>query len=308
MIGKPVCFLVLTGCTVALAQTKAVFIKDGQIYKAEYPEYDSTRLTNDAVAKRGPRWSPDGNKIVFLDDEWTKTSIGTLVVITSGGSVVGRYPVATVQPDRTPISGMRAVDNIGWLDQMHIYAVGSVNPYIVEFRAIDINTRKLTGFGGSGFSTCTTGGTGGGTVAFWSAVFPPEKVMTLRMSSATTDLFEFPDTDKLPTLNIPLAWDGDCGAIAFVDPRPPLHLVVIGIHHRRAVVLLPENMKETPAVFGTKNGFIIGINGRLLFNRITGTLGSTPDSVLQEIVRNRALREETETKLGGAEWDWWTAY
>lgn len=296
-------FLLVTGCTAALAQTKAVFLKDGQLYKAEYPRYDATRLTDDPGVKRSPRWSPNGNRILFLDPETTKDSIGTLVIMSSAGSIMGRYPVATVLPNGTPISGMGGIDNIGWLDQTHIYAVGSVNPYIAEFRAIDLKTRALTGLGGSGFAACTSAGT----VAFWSAVYPPKKSMELHTSTTKATLFEFRDTDKLPTLNIPLAWDDECDAVGFVDPTPPLHLVVIGTDQRRTIVPLPEKVKEIPALFGTENGFIVGSNGKLKFNRANGALGNTPDSVVQEIVRDRVLRDQTEAKHGGSEWDWWTA-
>ena len=279
---------------------KITFVKNGQVYVAESGGIDTRLLTNGPSQKRIPKWSPDGTKIVYLGVSTGSKSLGELVVVDGLGVQLGRYPVATIADDGTPIERMRGVEEVGWLDDRRVYASGSVNPYIAEYRTIDIHSRQMHGFGGGEFGTCSRVGA----VAFWRPVFPPNKAMSLETSFGKKAIFDFPDANALPTMHIPPKWDEYCKVVAFIDPRLPIHLRVMFPDGGGRAVLLPKR-GDIPTLRTITQGLLIGDDGRLVYNLAQSQLMSTPAEILEVIKADAQLRKRTELLTGAAEADWW---
>jgi hypothetical protein len=224
-------------------------------------------------------------------------------VITADGKHVGTAPVLVTEADGTEVGGMRWVESIGWFDAQRVFADGSINPHVGEFRTIDIGTGKMGGFGEGGYSACPSKGQ----VAFWAPTFPPDKRMRLEVNRADTDRFTFPDWDKLPDIHVPLLWNPDCRNVAFVDPRPPAALVLIGADRGQRRVPLPDwpfEVAQLTLVHG--NLLMRGASKALIYDFRQGTVAEAAQALLSQLDAQRAAREHLVRELEGSSPDWYS--
>src|SRR5262249_2723873 len=78
-----------------------------------------------------------------------------LIVITVDEGVHKTIPVLSTEGDGTIVGGMRFVEANGWYSHSAVFARGSVNPYITEFRIIDVESSPVVeGYFGANFATC----------------------------------------------------------------------------------------------------------------------------------------------------------
>ena len=128
--------------------SRVVFVRDNEIYTANEDGSSLRQFTSDGKPKQMPRWSPDGTEIAYLtsgDMSANPKSRAKIEIITAGGKRVGTAPVLVTMADGSEVVGMRWVESIGWFDAQHIFAEGSVNPHVDEFRTINIRTGKMGG-------------------------------------------------------------------------------------------------------------------------------------------------------------------
>lgn len=275
----------------------AAYIKDGQAYIARDGASQTLRISPGESTKSMPKWSPDGKRVVYLDPSAERDRVGSLVVVDTRGAVLGRYPISTRAADGARIEGMRFVERIGWMDNSHIFAEGSVNPHAGEYRTIDIVSGKIGGFIGTGFATCANSGL----VAYWLPVFPPSTAMQLQLSSGNAPVFTFPDWNALPTIFVELAWDRQCTTLAFVDPRPPARLMLAIGDSVHTAVPLPDP-HAAPIVSSTSGGFLIGSGGKFFYDLATSRIVPTPTEIRQaaqsrDTVRKRMLDDPGVTDI-----------
>ncbi len=276
----------------------AAFIKDGQVYIANGDGSAMSRISPGAERKAMPRWSPDGKRVVYLDTGASRESMGSLVVVDTRGVVLGTFSVAKVAADGTRIDGMRFVEKIGWMDDSHVFAEGSVNPHAEEYRKIDVTSGKVGGFGGTGFATCTRTGL----VAFWLPVFPPSTAMTLQLSSGDAPIFTFPDWNALPTISVDLAGDRQGESLVFVDPREPARFVIVAGGRVHRVVPIPGT-GVTPTIKSIARGFLIGSEGKLFYDLGTSRIVPTPADIFAATRKEAAERQRMAATLDAIDVD-----
>ena len=143
------------------AQTaKVVFLRDSVVVSARADGSDVTELVRDDEPKQFPRWSPSGEQIMYV----TKGSRGdsaSLVVVDQGGERITTRRVLSMESQDIRTGGMRGVEGAGWADQNSVYAFGSANPRIVEYRRFSLvgvatasPSEGITSYDGTQFSTC----------------------------------------------------------------------------------------------------------------------------------------------------------
>lgn len=284
----------------AIQIEKVCFIKGGQVYVANADGSGAIKVSTGDAKKAMPKWSPDGQRIVYLDTEAKPNSLGELVVVDAKGSMLGRYPVSTISADGTRIEGMRFVERIGWMDRFRLFAGGSVNPYSGEFRTIEIGSGKLGGFEGTNFTACARNGL----VAYWLPVFPPDTAMRLQVSSHVSPVFTFPDWNALPAVNLELAWDKACKILAFVDTRQPPHLVLVAGGRVRHTAPLPGGAAAGSSIQQAEGGFLIGSDAKLFYDIATSKVIPTHAPLLAARRRVEMLKQRLSETLGASEIDY----
>jgi len=284
---------------------RVVFVRDSEIYTANEDGSNIRRITLDGKRKQWPKWSPEGKRIAYLtegDMRATPKSRGTIRIINTSGEQAGSASVLVTLPDGTPVAGMRGVELIGWYDFDHVFAAGSANPYVVEYRTIDIRTGRMGGYGGGNFATCATMGR----VAFWTPEFPTHRSMQLQVNDKEMG-FGFPDAiDGIPDIHVPLQWTPDCQYLAFIDLRPPATLVLVRANKVERKMDLPEEGSfHLDGLTPDGTGLLLaGSKRTLVYDFRKNTISEAPPAILKQVKLQRTAREGMVQKLGGTDPDW----
>lgn len=290
---------------VAGKSSHVVFVRDSEIYTADEDGSNIRRITLDGKPKQWPKWSPEGSRIAYLTDGDMRANpkrSATIRIINSSGEEVGSAPVLVTLPDGTPVAGMRGVELIGWYDSDHVFAAGSANPYVVEYRTIDIRTGRMGGYGGYEFATCATKGR----VAYWTPVFPSHRSTQLEVNGRDVG-FGFPDAiDGIPSIHVPLQWRPDCQCFAFLDLRPPATLVLVRANKVEQKMGLPEGGNfHLDGLTPDGTGLLLaGSKTTLVYDFGKNTLSQAPPAIVKQVRLQRAAREGMVQKLGGTDPDW----
>ena len=126
------------------------------------------------------------------------------------------------------------------------------------------------------------------------------------MNREDTDRFVFPDRDELPTIFIPLLWTQQCQDVAFVDPRSPAALVLIGAEHgERRVPLANWGFEAAQLTLVNDSLLMRGASEALVYDFRHNTVAEAPQALLRQLDTERAARERVVRELGGNSPDWY---
>lgn len=297
----------LTAGLIYCQDEKVAFVKGGELWTASMRAgaiANLVQLTRDKREKHMPEFSPDGTRVLYFQAETRTDAIGALIVGNADGSFSGKYSLATVTEAGIVIDGMHTVDTVGWVNSGNIFAEGNVNPYINEFRKIDLKTGHFESYGGFGFSVCADNGA----IAYWRPVRPQSDTMDLATSLSTVPLFKLPSPNSLLTLHVPITWGFECTTLAFVDSRPPKALIVVtrSAPHASRVDIPPG--VEGDSILCIRDTLVVGSRNPVIYAADKGDLNPAPSYVIETIKAieaNTQARRGFEHQLGASEADWW---
>jgi len=192
---------------------KFVFSKKTSVYWGYESDRKLHHISSESLERVKPAWSPDGSKILFAKPGIkinNQSSVADLVVVDQKNNKVNEIPVLTGWVDGVYIEGLRVIEEIGWLDEKHVFVSGSVNPNVVEFRLFDlVKGTEDSGHLGTLFTTCYRYGK----VAFFDYA-PNRDYYSLVVDDH--EIFRLKKNAEDHVIRN-LKWVDDCKKIALVD-------------------------------------------------------------------------------------------
>lgn len=284
------------------SQSRVVFLKGNDLVTANRDASDVRVMVKDNVSKADPRWSPDRKKIVYrVGGEKTRnpTTHAKLIVITIGGSPSRSVPVLATESDGAVVGGMRFVEESGWLSNDQLYAMGSANPYIAEYRILDANTgREVGGYLGTGFVTCAAKGE----VAFITTNRTESGASKSQVEVNGTAIYGSSSEDSLIDH---LTWSNNCNRLAFTETsgRARRFIVMRGAV-REAEIPLRAAMLDALTIISAEQSFLLqGARNAVYYDPLTKVLRANPNLVTR-VNQMRIERERVLRRLGGTSADW----
>lgn len=88
-----------------------------------------------------PAWSPDGERIAFVQATDRQVGLADLVVVSATGVELSRV---TIEPAGSGVAyaGMRAIEALRWVADDRIAVRGSINPSQSQYYVFDVTTRR----------------------------------------------------------------------------------------------------------------------------------------------------------------------
>src|SRR5258708_5520792 len=119
---------------------KVTFLKGTEVTVANDDGSNPVALTSDMLSKEGLRWSPSGKRIAYViagSQAKNPKTHASIVVVPGGGGAPATIPVLSTEADGTVVGGMRFVEDSGWYSESAVFATGSANPHVAEYRIMD---------------------------------------------------------------------------------------------------------------------------------------------------------------------------
>jgi hypothetical protein len=151
-------FLVtLLPLSVPSAAVDLAFLKGGDLYF--HPDQSSLarKIGSGGDDQIIPRWSPDGQHILFAKSAYHSGGLQALILTSLGreGRIESKMSIGFGDLPDVRLAGVRWVKDIGWLGQDKIFVIGDVNPRIDELRIFNLKTGiEIEGQFGSLFAIC----------------------------------------------------------------------------------------------------------------------------------------------------------
>lgn len=281
---------------------RIVLLRGNDLLSAKPDASDVRILVKDNVRKEDPRWSPDRKKIMYrVAGAKTRNpqTHANLVVMTSDGSPLRSIPVLAMESDGTIVGGMRFVEESGWLSNTALYAMGSANPWIAEYRILDADTGRVTGaYFGTDFATCAAKGQ----VAYITTERTETGAGKSQLEVNGTTIY----AGSGPSLIEHLQWSSDCNRLAFIETSGPVaSFVVIRGATREAKIPLRAAILDSLTIIPDEKAFLLqGARNAVYYNVVTHSLGARPD-IVNKLNRTRTEREKVLRGLGGRSADGW---
>lgn len=283
---------------------KVVFLKENEVETAKADGSDVKVLTSDHVPKKQPVWSPGGSKIAYLTPGTKASNPKThanIVIINAAGAPRTVVPVLSTEADGTFVEGLRFVEAFGWYGDNSIFAMGSLNPRLAEYRILDASTAKvIQSYFGYDFATCADQAR----VAY-VAESQSTASQGIHIELQGTPVYSPSRDDALRSLR----WSTDCTRLAFLQiEKADTRLVILHIIDRLAQIeaMLPLQKELTnPKIVPAADSFLLNAGGsNLSYNSTSKSLQPALD--LAETVRKQELgRDLVMRRLGGGTPDWW---
>ena len=283
---------------------KVVFLKNNEINVAKGDGADVKALTSDSVRKSKPVWSPDGQRIAYLIPGMESSNPKThanIVIIHSTGIPQIVVPVLSTEADGTIVEGMRFVEEFGWFGNGAVFAMGTLNPRIAEYRVLDIDSSNvIQSYFGYGFATCAIGAK----VAYLAENAGVDS-RGVHVELQGVLVYSAPEGATLRGLQ----WSSKCQRLAFFQ---------IGSANTRLVVLrfvdhsvrveaslpLPKEMSN-PEVKPVENSFLVSSDRvNLAYDGASRSLRPALEN-LEELQKQQQSRDLLIQNLGGSSPDWW---
>lgn len=284
---------------------RVVFLKGNEVATAKDDGSDVKVLTSDNVPKKQPQWSPDGRKIAYLtpgakaSDPKTHANIA---IIDSTGAPQALVPVLSTEADGTFVEGMRFVEEFGWYGNRSVFASGSLNPHLAEYRILDIGPSKIIeGYFGYSFATCAD-------QARVAYVAESQGIGSrgIHVELQGTPVYSPPVDAALRGLR----WSADCARLGFLQLEKTSTRFVV-LHYAgpsslqiEASLALQEN-QATLTITPLADSFLLA-RGTVSFRYDSANRSLQPaPSVAEEVRKQQLSRGEVIHRLGGDSPDWW---
>ena len=251
--------LIVLGAT-ACAQSQAgklVFLRGNDVVTANADGTGLRVLVHDDVPKSNPVWSPDGSKISYKVENQQGSSnlksLGKIVIVNVSDGAKRGLPVKTEEPDGTLVEGMRFIEESGWYGDSAVFATGSANPHVAEYRIINTNSGQATGgYLGYGFTTCPVMAQ----VAFISDEQSAKGGHALQINGKSA--FTVPANADVREMH----WSAQCERLGFfLEENTGTSLIVLSGGAMESRVLLPNKDWSNTSIIPAGNTFVIS-NGK----------------------------------------------
>lgn len=280
---------------------RIVLLRGNELLTARQDGTDVRVLVRDSVGKDDPRWSPDRKKIVYrIEGEKTRnpTTHAKLIVLTTDGRPLRSIPVLATESDGTIVGGMRFVEESGWLSNAALYAMGSVNPRIAEYRILDADTgRVVGGYFGTEFATCAARGQ----VAYTTTERAESGAGKSQLEVNGTAIYT--SASQIDHLQ----WSNDCNRLAFIETSGPVgrFIVIRGATLEAKIPLRAEVLDSLTIISDGQSFLLQSARDAVYYDVVTHSLRARPD-IVNKLNRTRTERERVLRKLGGRSADGWT--
>lgn len=282
-------------------QGRVVFTKDNELVVASDDGSGARTLAKDKIPKQGLRWSPDGNRVAYriAASQTTnpKTHSNIVIVPAEGGEAI-TLPVLKADADGTFVDGMRFVEESGWYSNSEIFAAGSANPHVAEYRIIDVVSKKvITSYFGFDFATCASKAK----VGYGIEDRADPQTIAFHVEVNGTQIYSTNDESGARGFR----WSEDCDRLAFFEGEG---------NHTKFVVLNNSRVEAKIDLDGITGEQTIQVyQGQLFLPNYSG--GSIYDpktrsikqvqSVVDQFKKRNSMRESVLNRLDGQSADWW---
>jgi hypothetical protein len=284
-------------------EPRVVFLRGNELLTANADGSDVRILAKDSLRKADPRWSPDKGKIVYrVDGERTKDpkTHAMLNVITSDGSPLKNLPVLATETDGSIVGGMRFVEESGWHSNAAVFASGSVNPSIAEYRIIHTETgRVIESYFGTGFATCASKAQ----VAYTTVT--REKSGGSKGQLEVNGTIVYTNSSDQDSLIRNLQWSSDCNRLAFTESNEAGgKFVVIRGESVEARIPLRVEMLDSVSITNHEESFLLqSASDAVYYDATTHSLRPNPE-IAEKAKQMKMEREKVLKRLGGRSADW----
>jgi hypothetical protein len=289
----------------AAPERRIVLLRGDSLVTARQDGSDVRVLIKSGVSKSEPSWSPDRSKIVYrvagarFRDQATHA---TLVMIQADGKTLRSIPVVASEADGTVVGGMRFVEGSGWLSNEMLYAVGSVNPYVAEYRILDAASgRAIDSYFGNEFATCAAKGE----VAYVATDRAEPGAGRSQVEVNGNVVYTGSGGSSLIEN---LRWSNDCGRLVFTETSGPAgNFVVINGSALEARIPLPAGTQDSLTITPYEKSFLLQSDRdtATAYDAVTRSLRARSE-MAKELNRVTAARERIVLSLGGRSADGWT--
>jgi hypothetical protein len=282
---------------------KLVYISDGKLFVSPFPDKAPREIASQVSELVSPRWSPDGTRVLYAKPGATVAGNGTLatlVVVDDKGAQLAQFKILTGENDGVFVAGMRQVADIGWLDSQRVYAHGSVNPNVDEFRLFDVTTSaEIPGYTGFSFTVCPSLGK----VAYFEPRFGRGPFVLAVNGDALT---RFEPRDENGSFGF-VKWIDGCAKIALIeslDQQSSLLILSEGrVQHNLVLPLYPVIASEQ-----LRDALLLNSPTRKVIFESVGMAIRTSDFDSIPAYTDLALRKTEEQILGARLADWYPAF
>lgn len=279
---------------------KVVFLVENEVVSAKEDGSDVKALTKDKVKKGQPSWSPDGARISYLIAGNLTSSPKThanIVIISAEGEQQRTVPVLATEQDGTMVGGLRFVEESGWYGNNAVFAAGSANPHISEYRVLDLKSAKvLESYFGTGFATCAA----------------KEQVAYVSESSGGRTPGVSIEVNGKPIFTAgdvsirSLRWSRKCDRLAFFEGEGA-NMRFLVLHGAQVEVNLPwQGIGAEGAVISPSgSSFLLTSESSVAMYDVATRSLLTESPAIEQTKKQNTSRAELLRKLGGQSADWW---
>lgn len=297
-------FLAMVITVVAVApppQGKVAFIKENALVVANDDGSGAKALTQDKLPKQGLRWSPDGNRIAYRiagSEASNPKTHGNIVIVPAEGGDSITVPVLATEADGTFVDGMRFVEESGWHSNAEIFASGSANPHVAEYRIIDVATKKvITSYFGFDFATCTSKAK----VGYGVEDRGNPQATGFHVEVNETKIYSTNDEGGIRGFH----WSEDCERLAFFEGEGAhLKFVVLNGSRLEAKIDMRGVAGEQSIKIFQDQFFLPDYSGGSVYDSATRSIKQIP-AVVEQFKKRKSMRESVLERLGGQSASWW---
>lgn len=280
---------------------KVAFLKGNELMVAGDDGSGARALTSDKVPKQGLRWSPGGSQIAYRiagSQMVNPKTHASIVVVPAQGGNATTVPVLSMEADGTIVGGMRFVEESGWYSDTAVFASGSANPHVAEYRIMDVASRTVTdSYFGFDFATCAAMAK----VAYGVEERGGPTAGTVHIEVNGKQIYATRDEGGLRGLR----WSDTCDRLAFLEGEG---------NHIKFVVLKDSKVEAKIDLRGVtgeqsittfQNQFLLPAHaGGSAYDSATRSVKPAP-AVMETFRKRSGARDAVLERLGGKSAVWW---